>query len=347
MRRALAVGMLLAMSARVEAQEPLRVAVTLPDLAPIVEAIGGAAVECTSVMPGGSDPHSFHVTRSTVERLQAADLIVYANSSFLHFEGRIKRQLPDKPCLDWADYEAHGAKLRAFPGYTANPHGFWLDLDNGLAIARAVAEEFERRNVDGKSVAGNLAQFETEITALRQAGHDLAQENVVAGSAMVAAVPGVAYVISNVDMKVGAVLLREGAGFASGRQLHEIVQRLSTGEYAGVVCPLSMREAKPGEMARLVAEQSGCRVYYVKFLPSSQGPRSYLSQAYYNAAVLTSATASAHQGATVGTPFICWGVLGTLVLLAVILAQRLALYRARCALARETKGAGIFSDMHR
>ena len=100
-------------------------------------------------------------------------------------------------------------------------------------------------------------------------------------------VPGVAYTLDNLGLGVGAFLLAEGAGFVGGEQLATIAERLKNGSYAGLVCPLSMKDAKPGEAARQVAGDTGASVIYTRFLDADPDADTFLSQASYNAAVLT------------------------------------------------------------
>ena len=52
-------GVVLPVAARAR---QVTLAVTIPDIAPIVQAVGGDTVRYTTVMPTGADPHSFRLT---------------------------------------------------------------------------------------------------------------------------------------------------------------------------------------------------------------------------------------------------------------------------------------------
>lgn len=56
---------------------PLRVAVTTPDLASLVEHVGGDEVEVTSFVRGGQDPHFVEARPSFIRVLSRSDLFVY------------------------------------------------------------------------------------------------------------------------------------------------------------------------------------------------------------------------------------------------------------------------------
>jgi len=152
---------------------PLQVAVTLTDLTPLVQAVGGDAVVARCVVPAGGDPHSFTLSADTAAALQHADLVVFAGTPFLEFEAEIKRSVPGKPSCDWADYEARGARLSDVPGIAQNPHGFWLHLDNAAAIARAVADRILELRPGAGQVRPNLMSLEHELRTCRQVGREL------------------------------------------------------------------------------------------------------------------------------------------------------------------------------
>jgi zinc/manganese transport system substrate-binding protein len=321
------------------ADEPLRVAVTLSDIVPIVEAVGGDAITCRAIIPAGSDPHGVAITADDLQDLRRAALIVCANTDLLHFEEHIREALPGTPSLDWPDYVRHGAKLRDFPGFPSNVHGFWLGLENARAIARAIAAKLSEVGVPPEGVAGNLRAFERELDAAEHTGTELAAARGTEGRAFVAAIPGVAYTVSNLGDEVGSVLLSEGSSAVGGRELRDLIEELRTGEYAGVVCPLSMREAKAGEVSRQLAADAGAPVYYVRFLHPSSGPSSYLAQFYYNAAVLTGGGTRA-AGVAKGGPSwpSLWGALVVAAVLAFLVGNRLCRLRAA-----PPPGAGIFA----
>ncbi len=258
---------------------------SIPDLVPIVKEVGGSAVEVRAIMPPGSDPHAFTVSAKTVSEFENAKLIVLADSSLISFEGRIKKAYPDK-CLDLSDYEKFGLKLDSFPGYKNCPHGYWLKLENGIAIAKAVEERLSKID-PSKSwyFKSNLQLFESQV---REAEKVIAKQSRVKGLYCVAAVPGVCYVAENSGMKVGAVLMEESAGFASGAEMMQLEKELSSSKYACVIVPEFAKDTKVGQLASQLARDCGKPVVYVKFVMSTPND-TYVGIAYYNAMSLNSA----------------------------------------------------------
>lgn len=270
--------------------EKLKVAVTLSDVLPVVNAVAGNLVDASYIMPPGSDPHSFTLSAQQQERLATADFIIYSHSGFQHFEEHIRESFPDTPCLDWPDYVAEGAALGDFVGYEGNPHGFWLDNNNAQAIAKAVAKRFASMGVDKTALNAGLAQFTTEMEAMKATIERISEACDAKGRVVVSATPCIMYSIRNVGFEIGGVLLGEGAGFTGGKELKDITDKLKSGEYFGVVCPISMKDAKAGEVSRQIAKDAGCPVIYIQFLGVSRDlTNSFLSQGYYNAAVLAAA----------------------------------------------------------
>ncbi|MBP8950945.1 MAG: zinc ABC transporter substrate-binding protein [Armatimonadetes bacterium] len=345
----------LALSASVPAlAAPLKVAVSLSDVVPIVQAVGGSLVQATEIMPAGADPHSFTITAQIQSDLATADLIVYARTEFLEFENTIKQALPDKPSVDWPDYEPFGAKFKDFEGNPGNPHGFWLDHENAIAMAKGIADRLKKAGLDAAAIDANLDRFVLEVEAMRETSRELVREAGLEGKSVVATLACIAYIVENTGLKVGQILLQEGGGALSGQELKATVDGLRSGRFIGIVCPLSMKDAKPGEVARQLASESGARVIYVKFLSGGEKTDTYLAQGYFNAAALAaplppSGATKPEAGRTpvgsTGSPppeapaglYVILYVLTALVILLLVL-----LLKARSSGGGPSGGAGIF-----
>ncbi|NSW55988.1 MAG: zinc ABC transporter substrate-binding protein [Armatimonadetes bacterium] len=333
---------------------PLKVAVSLSDILPIVEAVGGSLVQAKEIMPAGADPHSFTITAQIQSDLASADLIVYARTAFLEFENTIKQALPSKPSVDWPDYEPFGARFKDFVGNPGNPHGFWLDHENAIAMAKGIAKRLKEAGLDPAAIDANLDRFVLEVEAMHKTSQELVHRAGLEGKSVVATLACVAYIVENTGLKVGRILLQEGGGTLSGQELKETVDGLRSGKFSGIVCPLSMKEAKPGEVARQLASESGARVIYVKFLSGGEKTDTYLAQGYFNAAALAAPVAEAgFHGSppttiapgTEGSPaaatptglYVAVYILTALVILLLVL-----LLKARSSVGSSSGGAGIF-----
>lgn len=257
----------------------VNVVVSVSDFIPIVKAVGGSFVEVASILPPGSDPHSFYITQDTVKQIESADLLVLADSHLLSYEANIKENYPEKKYLDFDDYNA---TLDSFPGYEANPHGYWLKFDNALAIAEKIRDELsEMRPSESEYFNSSFARFELDVTGAIDDIRHISEERGIYGTKVVAAVPGVCYAVQNSGMEVGAVLMAEGSGFASGKEIGDIEDRLKNGEYGGIVVPEFMEEAKAGEIANQIASDTGAKVAYVKF-SMADSDDSYVNDCYHN-----------------------------------------------------------------
>ena len=322
---------------------PLQVAVTLTDLTPLVETVGGDAVAVRCVVPAGGDPHSFTLSAEMAASLHRADLIVFASTRFLEFEAEIRRSVPEKPCCDWEDYQARGAKLHDVPGLPQNPHGFWLSLNNAKAIAQAVADRILELWPEATQVRSNLARFLDELQTCQEVSGELAKQGGT-GRPYVAVVPGVADCILNLGLPVATVLLpTEGASFASARDVDQVVRKLRSGEWSGLVCPRIARGAKPAEVAEQIARDARSRVVYVSFLDPWTPGRSYLGQAYYNAAVLSAGSGGSGEGGAGMSARAAAALVGVPAVV-VIVWLALALAKASRAARTALPGAGIFGE---
>ncbi|WP_456330087.1 metal ABC transporter solute-binding protein, Zn/Mn family [Archaeoglobus sp.] len=261
--------------------EASTIVVTVADFKPIVEAVAGEEFEVYSLLPPGSDPHVFSLTVEDVERLKSAELIVLANSELLDFEKKIAREFPNT--LDFEDYNA---KLYDFPGFEKNLHGYWMLPENAIGIAKAV------KNRLSEMYPAKEEQFEENYKAFVERVEEAEKEakKIAEGEAekkYVAMVPGVCYIAKTYDLSVAAVLISEGAGAASAKELTEIREKLNKGEYRGIIVPEFMKGGKGEELAEELVKGTNARIAWVKF---SSGDVAYDTMLISNAARIAYAT---------------------------------------------------------
>ncbi len=325
--------------ARELSAKPLVLA-TMSDVAGIAEAVAGDLISLQVVLPPGTDPHAFSLTSEDMERFQHARLIIYAHSQAHEFEAALRAALPSISALDWPDYAACGARLSDIPGYPKNAHGPWLNLENAAAIACAIANRLQALGLPQKILQARLALFQQELAALHQQCLRVAAEKGLRGRSVAAMIPGVSDAIANFGMATGAVLMSEGSGTVVGQTLQQATVQLRQGGFAAIVCPWSMREAKAGEAARQLAQDSGAPVLYVHFLDLQLGQETYLSQRMKDLVAVAALTSSAAQKEAQAKPSAPPLVLSALAgMLIGLLLGRLLSRPAPCPC-----GAGIFEE---
>ncbi|OYT60264.1 hypothetical protein B6U81_04970 [Thermoplasmatales archaeon ex4484_30] len=256
-----------------------RIVVSISDFIPIVKEIGGDFVEVDYILPPGSDPHSFYLTKDTVDKINDADVIILANSNLLSYEKKIKENY-DKEYLDFEDYRKNGVMLKDFDGFHNNSHGYWLGIDNAIAIAKTVAIKLaEMEPEHAEYFFSSFNKFEKEMAEAKEFAVNMAKEYDLYGKKVVAVVPGVCYIISNLGMDADAILMAEGAAYTAN--FEEIKDKLENGECIAIVVPEFMKKAKAGEVARQLAEDTNSKVVYVKFSMAGRN-ESYAGMLYYN-----------------------------------------------------------------
>lgn len=134
----------------VAAQSPLRIVAATTDLGAIARAVGGEAVEIDVVARPDRDPHALEVRPSTMRMAARADLYLEVGLSLDLWSPEIvrgsrNRRLRIVDCSRAIDpLEVPVGKVDASQGDVhpeGNPH-YWLDPQNGAAVARLLAEEF-------------------------------------------------------------------------------------------------------------------------------------------------------------------------------------------------------------
>lgn len=253
------------------------VVVSIPDFAPIVREIAGNYANISIILPAGSDPHSFSITQDTINKIKNADIIILANSDLLSYEKNIKENY-DKNYLDFDDYKKYGAVLLDFGDFENNPHGYWMYVDNAIAIARAITHSFnkiEKNEYFNKS----FNEFEKKLREVKNISIEIAKENGIYGKKAVACVPGVCYIAKNVGVETDEILFYEGVSPSNIQRLIDLKEKMRGGAYIGIIIPEFMKYSKNGEIAKQLAEDANSSIIYVKF---ATGGGSFLSIFYYN-----------------------------------------------------------------
>jgi ABC-type Zn uptake system ZnuABC Zn-binding protein ZnuA len=160
------------------AGKKLKVVTTLADFASLAQTIGGDRVEAESIAKGYQDPHFVEPKPSFILKLNGADLLIVAGLELeigylppLLDQARNEKIRPGGPA--YLDASA-GCEILEKPTTVVtramgdvhpygNPH-YWLDPQNGRAIARAIAAKLTALDPAGQpAFEKNLADFEAKL----------------------------------------------------------------------------------------------------------------------------------------------------------------------------------------
>ena len=151
---------------------PLRIVTTTGMIADMVRSIGGNAVEVTSLIGVGIDPHLYKPTRDDVALLLQADMIFYNG---LHLEGRmgdvLERAGADRPTIAITDGIPESLLIDPQDGSGhADPH-VWLSPDLWVVCGFHVSSELAGMAPEHAfSFNANLQAWTDRANALDQLG---------------------------------------------------------------------------------------------------------------------------------------------------------------------------------
>jgi zinc/manganese transport system substrate-binding protein len=182
MKIATALAAALTLLAAAPAAAKLSVVTTTQDPAAIARAIGGDRIDVVALAKGYQDPHFLDPKPSYMLAINKADLVISIGLDFeiawlppLLTSARNPRVLPGSPgnldlstlikpldVLSSADRAGGDVHARG------NPH-YWLDPENGRAMARGIAARLVELDPEGSAVyAANLKTFEATLDAKMQ-----------------------------------------------------------------------------------------------------------------------------------------------------------------------------------
>ncbi len=178
MKKGLPFGLVLFGLAMTGAAAPLRIVTTTTDLASLATLVGGSRVTVSSICKGYQDPHFVESKPSYLLELRRADLLIAIGLELeVGWLPPLLQQARNPKILSSGGYLDASSSANILERPTeqvtramgdvhpfGNPH-YWLDPENGRAIARAIAQKLSNIDPPGKaSYDENLARFEANLT---------------------------------------------------------------------------------------------------------------------------------------------------------------------------------------
>jgi len=297
----------------------LRIVVTMPEIGPIVRALGGSMVEIEVIPLNGS------TELSDVDAMVLTDLVITVEE----FDAELSENTTNIKYLGWEDFARHGAVLKDFPGYEACPAGWWLGFDNMEAIASAIAEKLMMMGLEPSVVTSNLARFLDDVAALRVSGREMLVAVGRERSTWVAMSPEAAYIIDNLGLAVGTVAWNPETGLVTGHDLVDIENKLQSREYAGMVCAMSMHNSETGQLALQLEESTDAQIAWVKY-KADESENPIIENAAYNAAAMSTAAALGDITTTTSGPpvsaHLIWALIVFVLLILLVMQNKHAHY---------------------
>jgi zinc/manganese transport system substrate-binding protein len=129
----------------------------------IVQQVGGTRVKVTSILSDPNvDPHEYESSVNDAKAVANADLVIENGGGYDDWMDRLLAAAPNATRVLLKGFDTAVTKL------PDNEH-VWYSLDNGEAIARAVADTLTRLSPgDAVTFAKNLRAFRQSLTVVRQ-----------------------------------------------------------------------------------------------------------------------------------------------------------------------------------
>jgi zinc/manganese transport system substrate-binding protein len=296
-RRLAVLGALVVFAAAGPAGAELRVVASTPDVADITRQIGGDRVSVVTIAEGTQDPHKVPVKPSFVTKLNRADALVVQGLSLEHAfvpalleAARNPRILPGAPgYIDASLYvtplEVPTSQSRAQGELhpLGNPH-YNLDPEQGLLMARAIAEGLERVDPEGaETYRAGQARFVAQL-----------QGKIAEWQALAAPLRGLKVVSYHEDLVylakrygldlVGTIEVKPGIPATPGH-LEELLATMQRERVKVIIREVSY---DPG-LARTLAERTGAQVVNISPLAGGLGRTGYIESIEANLQALVAA----------------------------------------------------------
>ncbi len=269
----------------------LVVVTSIAPLSLIAREIGGSFVETYIILPPKADPHEFYPSIHTIELVKRAKLFVH--TGHFDFEREILRAVDIKD-VGKRHYKEYGLKFVYYPSsLDVNIHGYWLDPDNAIAIAKAIEEALEEVDPDhAEYYRSKLAEFISKMRHFKEIAKELVDEIDLRDISVVITLPIEEYFVASLGVEVKEVIMKYDIE-PSARKMEELVEILEENKCLVTMCELAL-ETKASKYAYELISRSKkplalLRVIHVEDFDT------FSSLLYYNLGSLTTAASMIHE----------------------------------------------------
>ena len=141
------------------------IAASIAPLADFAERIGGSKVEVFTIVPTGTDPHTFELTPGLMKKLNTTDLMVFNGIGLEYWAENVKDNLPGSKVV----YAADGLKILSSDEdhhAEGNPH-VWLNPKNAAYMVNRIQAALIKVDAENQEYyQNNAALFIKELEAL-------------------------------------------------------------------------------------------------------------------------------------------------------------------------------------
>lgn len=278
--------------------EKLRVGVTINPLKDFAEAIGGDKVEVFSIIPDGSDAHSFDPKPKDLKDLLNTNIFIYnglqmeewIDSVLGTIEGQDVKVVEASQGIDTItiaeeehnhededhDHENEEAHDHDHDHGGVDPH-VWLSLGNAVIEAENIKNAFVEVDPENKDYyEANFEKLKRDFTSLyneyKEKFKDVTNKNFVTGHA------AFAYLCKDFGLTQNSIADVFGEGELTAKNLEALINYCKENEVKTIFSESTASEKE----AETLAKEVGAKVVKIYSLETKEDNKSYLEGMKYN-----------------------------------------------------------------
>ena len=267
--------------------ERLRVGVTINPLKDFAEAIGGDKVEVFSIIPDGSDAHSFDPKPKDLKDLIDTKIFIYnglgmeewINSVLGTIEGKDIKVVKASDRVDVINISEEDHDHEAEEDHNhggVDPH-VWLSLGNAVIEAENIKNAFSEIDPENKNYyEANFEKLKTDFTSLYDEYKDkfkeLENKNFVTGHA------AFGYLCKDFGLTQKSIADVFGEGELTAKNLEALINYSKSNEVKTIFSESTSSEKE----AETLAKEVGAKVVKVYSLETKEDNKSYIEGMKYN-----------------------------------------------------------------
>lgn len=255
------------------------VGASIAPLADFVERIGGSKVEVFTVVPAGTNPHSFELTPGLMKKMNSADLLVFNGVGLEYWIDNVR----DNLSMSEMTFAADGLEIIAEDEHhhaEGNPH-VWLNPKHAIYMVERVNSALQKVDAENSEYyQKNAVLFIKELSDL-----DRDIQTAVASwrqKKFVCFHPAWAYFAERYGLEQAGVIEERHGMQPSPGDVAEIIETVET-----IGARVIFAEAQfPSQIAEIIASESGIAVVPLDPL-GSQDQKGYVELMRYNVAQMS------------------------------------------------------------
>jgi ABC-type Zn uptake system ZnuABC Zn-binding protein ZnuA len=265
----------------------LTVVATTTIIADIARNVAGDRIEVKSLLPVGTDPHTFTPTPADVQTIADSGLVLYNGGGLESWLDRLVQNAGgQRPVV----VVSEGIPVRQIEGEGTDPH-FWLDVKNAMVFTRNIRDALIKLDPAGADIyRTNADAYLAKLAELDQWVQDQVEQIPPGHRKLVTNHDEFGYFAARYGFQVvGAVLGVTPGQEPSAQEVAQLIEKIKAAGVPAVFTETTVNPALADQIAADAGVKIVSQLYVGSLGPAGSGADTYIGMIRYDVATIVKA----------------------------------------------------------